>query len=320
MTSAKNTTFTFFYQHKYMKISGFTFVRNALKYDYPVVEAITSVLPLCDEFVVCAGNSDDGTEELIMSLQQELNNVKKTGGGMLNSVKIIHSVWDDSLRTGGKVLAVETDKAFDAVSPDSDWAIYVQADEAIHEQYLPAIRAAMEQYLHDPQVECLVLKYLHFYGSYCYVGDTRNWYRREIRIIRNDKSIRSYKDAQGFRRNGKKLAGKLIDAYVYHYGFVRNPRLQQQKCNGVKRFWNPSTDALEPTIVQATEFDYSQIGSLSMFTGTHPKVMQKRISAMDWVFQWDPHRRHLTLKERLLGFVERITGKRLFEFRNYRLI
>ena len=44
----------------------------------------------------------------------------------------------------------------------------------------------------------LLFHYLHFYGTYDYVGDSRKWYDKEIRIIRNDKSIEAFKDAQGF--------------------------------------------------------------------------------------------------------------------------
>jgi hypothetical protein len=29
--------------------------------DYPIVEAIKSILPICDDFVVAVGNSDDDT-------------------------------------------------------------------------------------------------------------------------------------------------------------------------------------------------------------------------------------------------------------------
>ena len=84
-----------------MKVSGFTIARNAIKFDYPIVEAITSVLPLCDEFIVNVGKCDDGTLELI----QSINSPK---------IKIIESVWDDTLREGGKLLAVETNRAFDS--------------------------------------------------------------------------------------------------------------------------------------------------------------------------------------------------------------
>ncbi|MGZ3884446.1 MAG: glycosyltransferase family 2 protein, partial [Bacteroidia bacterium] len=85
-----------------MKVTGFTIIRNAVKYDYPVVEAIRSALPVCDEFLVSVGNSDDGTMELIRSINSP-------------KLKIMESVWDDRLREGGKLLSVETNKAFDAI-------------------------------------------------------------------------------------------------------------------------------------------------------------------------------------------------------------
>ena len=44
-----------------MKVTGFSFVKNALIYDYPVVESIKSILPICDEFVIAVGKSDDAT-------------------------------------------------------------------------------------------------------------------------------------------------------------------------------------------------------------------------------------------------------------------
>ena len=49
----------------------------------------------------------------------------------------------------------------------------------------PVVREAMQRYLMDKTVEGLLFKYLHFYGSYSYIGDSRQWYRREIRVIRN---------------------------------------------------------------------------------------------------------------------------------------
>ena len=81
-----------------MKVSGFTFIRNAIKYDYPIVEAIKSILPICDEFIIAIGNSEDETLQLI----KNINSPK---------IKIIETVWDDSLRHGGQVLAIETNKA-----------------------------------------------------------------------------------------------------------------------------------------------------------------------------------------------------------------
>ena len=113
-----------------MKVTGFTIIRNAIKFDYPVVEAITSILPICDEFVVAVGNSEDETLQLIKNIHSP-------------KIRIIETVWDDHLRQGGQVLAIETNKAFDAIGTDTDWCFYIQSDECVHEKYLAAIKESM---------------------------------------------------------------------------------------------------------------------------------------------------------------------------------
>lgn len=289
-----------------MKVSGFTFIRNAVKFDYPVVEAILSVLPLCDEFVVAVGKSEDNTRGLIESIDSE-------------KIRIIDTVWDDSLREGGRVLAVETDKAFAALSRDSDWAIYIQGDEVMHERYLEPVRNAMEQYKDHPEVEGLLLNYVHFYGSYDYVGDTRRWYRREVRVVRNDTSISSYRDAQGFRKNDRPLQVKLIEATMYHYGWVKPPEFQQAKQEYFHKLWH-NDEWVERKIPKGETFDYSKIDSLALFMGEHPQVMKDRVSRRNWQFSFDPTKTRLPMKSRLLHSIEKTTGWRVGEYRNYKMI
>jgi glycosyltransferase involved in cell wall biosynthesis len=287
-----------------MKVSGFTFIRNAIKYDYPVREAILSVLPLCDEMVVAVGNSDDDTLALVESISPK--------------IKIIHTTWDDSLREGGRVLAVETDKAFKAISADSDWAFYIQGDEVMHEKYIETVRKAMLEHKDNRQVEGLLFKYLHFYGSYDYVGESLRWYRREIRIVRNDPSVFSYRDAQGFRkRPNEKLRVKLIDAFIYHYGYVRDPVAQQGKQRSFNKYWHDDK-WIEKHVPDAYEFDYSGIDALKLFKDTHPEVMQKRIGAMNWKFAHDISKNRFTLKDSVKRFIEKITGWRPGEYANYK--
>ncbi|CAN5370531.1 hypothetical protein BH10BAC1_BH10BAC1_08140 [soil metagenome] len=289
-----------------MKISGFTIVRNAIKYDYPIVEAISSILPICDEVIVAVGKSEDNTLELIRSINSP-------------KIKIIETVWDEKLREGGKVLADETNKAFAAVANDSDWAFYIQGDEVIHEKYLPIIKQAAEKHKEDKNVEGLLLNYTHFYGSYDYIGDSRRWYRREIRIIRNDKNITSYKDAQGFRKNDEKLKVKLIDAFVYHYGWVKPPEAQQAKQQTFNKLWHD--DAwMKKNIPDVDKFDYSQTDSVALFTGTHPQVMQNRINQMNWKFSFDPTQKKISLKVKLLMFIEKKFGWKVGEYRNYKIV
>lgn len=290
-----------------MKVSGFTFVRNAIKFDYPIVEAITSILPVCDEMIVAVGNSDDDTLALIKSIDSP-------------KIKILETIWDDTLREGGKVLAVETNKALTALSPDSDWYFYIQGDEVVHEQYLTNIQKAMHDNLNDPKVEGLLFKYLHFYGSYQYVADAQRWYRQEIRIIRNQGNITSYRDAQGFRTiNDKKLTVKWIDAFVYHYGWVKSPEIQKEKMKSSINFWTTDEESVQVKKHYEDDFDYSEIDSLTTFNGTHPAVMQARIARVNWQFNFDIREKKLSLKNRFRALIEKLTGWRIGEYKNYQL-
>ncbi len=290
-----------------MKVSGFTIIRNAIKYDYPVVEAINSILPLCDEFVIAVGNSSDDTLDLVTQIKSP-------------KIKIIETVWDDSLREGGRTFALETDKAMKAIAPDSDWAFYIQADEAVHEKYYPEILAAMEKYKGTAEVDGLLFHYKHFYGSYDYVGESWSWYRREIRIVKNNKNIFSYRDAQGFRkRPNEKLHVKLIDAYIYHYGWVKDPRLMLQKQLNWNRFYFDDQWIAEH-IAKAEEFDYSNIDSLARFDETHPQALVDRIKKINWKFDYDISKKKYSLKERIKRFIYSFTGYRIGEYKNYKLI
>lgn len=286
-----------------MKISGFTIIRNAVINDYPIVEAIRSILPVVDEMIVSIGKSEDNTEELIRSI----------GSG---KIKIHYSTWDMSLRKGGKVLAVETDKAFQLISPDSTWAFYIQGDEVVHEKYYTVIREAAEKYKDDPSVEGLLFHYLHFYGTYDYVGDSRRWYNKEIRIIRNDKTISSFRDAQGFRKGLQKLKVKLIDAYIYHYGWVKSPEKMGKKRKNVGFFWHNDEELLSESDV----FDFTTFDALSRFDGTHPAVMTKRVEEKNWSLDLDISKKNFSFKNRMLHFIEKKTGRRLFSFTNYKII
>lgn len=291
-----------------MKVAGFSFIRNAVKYDYPIIESIQSILPICDAFYIAVGASEDDTLELIESISSD-------------KLHILPSVWDDSLREGGRVLAAETDKAFAAIPQDYDWAFYLQGDEVVHEEDLPKIQAAMQTYLPQAKVEGLLFKYRHFFGSYDYIADSRSWYRREIRIVRNDKKIFSYQDAQGFRKQpNEKLNVKLIDAHIYHYGWVKDPRTQIVKQRDFQKLWHSDEEISGYESLKAEHFDYSQIDSLSRFEGKHPQVIQERVSRVNWQFDHDISKKNLRLKHRLSQLVEQFTGWRIGEYRNYKLI
>ncbi|WP_304067714.1 glycosyltransferase family 2 protein [Pedobacter glucosidilyticus] len=291
-----------------MKVAGFTFIRNAVVNDYPIVEAITSILPLCDEFIIAHGNSTDDTLQLLQAIDSP-------------KIKIIDTVWDDSVREGGKTFALETDKAFTAISPDADWAFYIQGDEVVHEKYHETIKKEMQLCLEDKNIEGLLFKYLHFYGSYDYIATSRRWYRKEIRIIKNMQGMHSYRDAQGFRFENRKIKVKEIDAYIYHYGWVKPPHGLNHKVRNFNKFYRDD-EWIETHIPKAESFDYGNADELVKFNSSHPVAIRQRITNTNWEFSFDPTvvKKKLNFRRRLLKWIEERTGYRPFEYKNYQKV
>ncbi|MEI6150944.1 MAG: glycosyltransferase family 2 protein [Chitinophagia bacterium] len=289
-----------------MKIAGFTIIKNAVINDFPIVEAIGSILPVVDEMIVLIGDSSDETTALIEAIGDP-------------KIKIHHSVWNKNLRKGGVVLADETDKAFALVGDEYTWAFYIQGDELVHEKYHATIRAACEKYAADTEVQGLLFKYKHFYGTYDYVGDSRKWYANEIRIIRNNKAISAYRDAQGFRIGRTKLPVAKVDASIYHYGWVKSPAQMRKKLKESSVYWNDDT-AMEKIKLSPEDYDFTGFDSLEKFTGTHPRVMVDRIQKKNWVIDVDLSQKKFSFKNKCLYYFEKLTGIRPFDFKNYKII
>lgn len=290
-----------------MKVTGFTIARNVVKFDYPIVESIQSILPICDEFVVFVGESEDNTLEYIKSIDSP-------------KIKIFYSVWNETLKDGGKVLAVETNKAFQSIGPETDWCFYIQADELVHEQDLEHIKHEMHTYQNNDKVDGLLFKYYHFYHSYHYINKSSRFYRNEIRIIKNNKNIYSYIDAQGFRKlENKKLNVIPIDAFIYHYGWARPPKPMRLKQKSIMKYYHSESD-IDKDLGSGEEFDYSKYNYLlEKFTKTHPRIMQKRISEMNWPFDVQNYRTQPTIKEAVKGILKKHMGIDL-SFTNYKII
>ena len=286
-----------------MKISGFTFIRNGNKLAYPFIPAIQSILPVCDELIVVVGDSEDDTLATIKALNEP-------------KIKIVESVWDEGLRENGQILAQQTNLALSHCS--GDWGFYIQGDEVFHQQYHAPLVDSMKKYHANQEVEGLLFDYLHFYGSYNYVGASRNWYRAEIRAIKLGRGIQSWGDAQGFRRQGEKLKVKHASACMYHYGWVRPPQVIQEKRLSMDRLYHDD-EWLDQNVV-AKPFEYNLLEDLKPFEGTHPAVMQSFVDAMQWDFNYDPSKKKSSLKNRVSGWIEKRTGLRIGEYKNYILL
>ena len=298
-----------------MKISGFTYVRNGFDYGVPFLESIQSALPICDELLVAVGDSNDGTREAIVNLND-------------SKIKIIDTIWDPNCKKGGKIFAQQTNIALDLIT--GDWAFHIQADEVIHERQINNIKNQIERYDSNIKIEGFILPFLHFWGGYNYVRNTRRVHNFEVRIFRNNIGVRSYKDSQGFRKfksiegynnlseKGEKIIVKLVDATVYHYNGVRPPVTFRKRA---QMFGEQYMDAIEvENLLSKDNYDSNKIDRVILFKGSHPCYMHEKVNAQNWEYTFDKSKARWKLKDRLIQPIEDLIGFKIGEYKNYKLI
>jgi ribosomal protein S18 len=93
----------------------------------------------------------------------------------------------------------------------------------------------------------------------------------------------------------------------------------QQKINKFVQLYH-NDEWMKENVAKADEFDYSNIDALSRFDGTHPKVMEERIKRINWKFDHDISKRNLSVKYKFKMLVEKLTGYRIFEYKNYKVL
>jgi len=314
-----------------MKISGFTFLRNTSKLYYPILESIQSALPIVDEFVIALGkgDDDDDSEAKIRSLQS-------------GKIKIIYTEWDTEKYPQGMEHAHQTDIAKEACS--GDWLLYLQGDELIHEQDYNEIKTKCKQYLNNANVDGFLFNYFHFYGDYGHYFRDHCWYPYEIRIVRNEPEIHSFESAQSFRRipnfdgisyRSKEGTSKLnvikLNASIYHYGWVRPPKLMRKKRLYFSNTHRGKTATKTEYEKYAAEYDYGRMDYCLVFKQSHPKFMKQKITELDWQKSLRfsgpnvigrPEAKHERLKYRLIVWIERtfFGGKVLGGHKNYNAV
>ena len=285
-----------------MKISAFTFIKNGEILGYPFIQSITSVLSIVDEFVVNVGESEDNTLKLV----QSINNPK---------IRIIKSKWNNQMTDRGYVYGQQ--KMIAHFNCSYDWAFYVEADEIYHEDDLIKIKSAMQENLMDTNVEALAFNFLHFYGNANSYLDSPGWYRSEVRIIKN--SIRTYSPDGLFwvvldgNKKGRYPKAKIIDAFCYHYGWVRTENEMNLKSHKVQKYWNKDP----------VNIDYSQMDQtiVKRFMGTHPRVVKSWLQKEKGLYKVDANYQ-LTKKQKkhqLMIKIEKLLGLDLSK-KHYKLI
>ena len=276
-----------------MRISGFTFIRDGVRLQYPFVESIRSALPLVDEFIVVVGDGDDGTREQIEAMEDP-------------KITIVDTVWNVGTPKGYVYAQQKMTGLFRCTG---DWAFYLECDEVLHEQDIKGIRSLLEKAEDDSRVEAVAFNYHHFYGRPDIVAMGPAWYRQEVRIIRN-RDIRAiapdglfFVILESSRRNRYPRA-VVSPAHIFHYGWVRPAEAHAAKKATTAKYWLEQPKEPPPY----AEVDPSV---LFPFDGEHPAIMQEWLEHVaNKEFEPDPNYQ-LTKRDKKQRFkrnIERLTG------------
>jgi len=291
-----------------LKVSGFTLCRNGVRLAFPFRESLKSLAPLCDEIVVALGRGEDNTEEELLKLAATLP----------CPLKIIHTEWDPASIKGGSILAEQTNIALDACS--NEIVFYLQGDEVLHDEDHPQIRADLERLAANPEAASMVLQWVHFFGDPQSIAYSRKWYRKEIRAFKKSSGLRSYKDAQSFRKyiDGEWSTLPAIEskARVLHYGWVRPADLMALKTNEFQHWWHGAKGSTHKDSIFRPQY------GIYRYEGTHPAVMQEYLAALP-----KPEKSFYKMNQTPITFetlrlvvsdvVEKTTGIRMGEFKGY---
>jgi len=190
-------------------------VKDVLKQGYPFVESIASALPICDEFLISDGYSQDGTYEVIQKI------------AILNpKVKVFRDPWPNK-----KNVTVLTDVTnILRARCHCDYIFLVQANEVIHEQSAPLIKAFPKIF---PQVDTFSFAFIQFVDKYKFAEGFR------LRLAKNYPRIVAKGDAWTLGTSDEFNRAKILRS------LIRPRRFYYYLAKGVEFVHaNPSYDYL----------------------------------------------------------------------------
>ncbi|MFN8369386.1 MAG: hypothetical protein U0T83_02040 [Bacteriovoracaceae bacterium] len=247
-----------------LKIFGFSFIRNGIKYDYPYLTSLYSLKPITEKVYLAVGKSEDGTEAT-------LNN--------LEFLKIFPTEWDETLREGGLILSQQTNYILDKLKADqkSGWGIYLQGDEVLNDEDYELIIRDLN-FADTNGYDAVSFRFLHFWQNHHQIAINKKWYPYEIRAIKLNTEIESWGDAQSFR-NYKKIF--YSDATIYHYGHVRKKENYQNKKEDILKLYHSPNNLKK---YQKREKKLDRLTKCIPFWGHHPLLMKERIESFSELF------------------------------------
>ncbi len=264
-----------------MRVSGFTFLRNGQLLGYPFVQSIRSILPIVDEFIIALGPCEDDTREILLGMNEP-------------KLRIVETQWNQNLRNDYSIRGFNygQQKSIALFNCTGDWAFYLEGDEIVHEEDLPAIRRNMERYQNDSRVESLVFDYLHFYGNTNTQAWSPRWYRRAPRIIKTSIPVWAPKGlfflVLKSSKKGRYPHAAHSGGRIFHYGYVRTEETFQAKYDKTEIYWRR-----DKSIPERKKISYGQVDPVALrpFNGSHPGVIEGFFPTAEGPFSADPNYR-----------------------------
>lgn len=248
-----------------MTLGGNICIRNGFELDYCWREAIQSLLPVCDEVVVCDGGSTDGTREHIVEWAEREPKIKLVDYPWPNPKGDI-KFWTDWLN-----FAREHIKC--------DFQIQLDADEVLSENSYDWIKS----YKHCTEAgkhESLWCKRWNFWrDAQSLIPYGHCLSNRVCRIAPQGVWLPS----DGADERGWRATALAQDSgiEIFHYGFIRKRESFFKKARALQEmFFNSYDPRLEEVekvdgnwMVNISEVEWTT--QLVPFEGKHPMIMEK---------------------------------------------
>lgn len=242
-------------------LGGVTFCIDPIKYDYCFLQSIECLTELCDKVVVVDAGSEDGSIDLLKSVESD-------------KVKVVYlqrgQYWD-KIR-GKEKLSFFQNMALEHL--DTDYYYLQQADEVTHENSFKYIRAAMESgheafmvTRHNLWGDCNRILNVEPHRQPCST--------QVIRLAKRTYPSVDDGESVGCWNVSMDWCDKIV---MYHYGFVRKKEIMKDKIINMQRDvfeidHDKKLDGMEVFDYRAWHDD----NVLIPMKGTHPKFIQ------DWI-------------------------------------
>lgn len=203
-----------------VKIGGVQFVYNAISQDYCFIESIRSMQAACDRVYIVDAGSTDGTQDALRALEDENTFIYLlTSPDLWNSIK------------GPTKLSYFTNIAINNADLDGmDYILSVQADEVLHEDSIPNVRAAAE----EGNEAYVFNRYNLFKDPYHMLNVVQDRKPCSTEVIRLAKSYRrAYSDAEHVQCATCSTYKSLDSIEIFHMSFVRDKKILPKKIKHV---------------------------------------------------------------------------------------